>query len=114
VAAPKPYFVLHLDTSANNLVVGSRDEASAREVDITDVSMVSGEWPGDSFAADAVVRYRGTPHIADVTLGLRDERQARARFVSERGPIASPGQAIVFYKGDEVVGGGTISAVIRG
>jgi tRNA-specific 2-thiouridylase len=114
VAAPKPYFVLHLDTSANNLVVGSRDEATARNVEISDVSVVSGEWASEPFATDAVVRYRGTPHIAETTLGDREERTAQARFVSERGPIASPGQAIVFYRGDEVLGGGTISAVTRG
>jgi hypothetical protein len=36
-----------------------------------------------------------------------------AAFHGDAGPIASPGQAIVFYRGDEVLGGGTISAVRR-
>jgi hypothetical protein len=36
-----------------------------------------------------------------------------ARFHGDAGPIASPGQAIVFYRDDEVLGGGTISAVRR-
>jgi tRNA U34 2-thiouridine synthase MnmA/TrmU len=34
-------------------------------------------------------------------------------FEPGQGPIASPGQAIVFYDGDEVLGGGTISQVGR-
>jgi tRNA-specific 2-thiouridylase len=113
IAAKKPYFVLHLDTSANQLVVGSREEASAREVAIEDVSVMSGNWNAGTFAADAVVRYRGTPNIADVTLSDREGRTGHARFTEPRGPIASPGQAIVFYRGDEVIGGGTIARVTR-
>ena len=113
IAAKKPYFVLHLDTSKNHLVVGSRDEATARDVEVTDVSMISGEWSVDSFESDSVVRYRGTPHAASVSLGDHTERVAQVRFTSERGPIASPGQAVVFYRGDEVLGGGTISNVTR-
>jgi tRNA-specific 2-thiouridylase len=113
VAAKKPYFVLHLDTSANQLVVGSREEASARSVAIEDVSVMSGDWHAEPFLTDAVVRYRGVPNIAEVTLADREERTARATFTGERGPIASPGQAIVFYRGDEVLGGGTIASVTR-
>ncbi|MEJ7838973.1 MAG: tRNA 2-thiouridine(34) synthase MnmA [Thermomicrobiales bacterium] len=114
IAAKKPYFVLHLDTSANNLVVGSRDQASARRVALDDVSMISGEWLTTGLECTSVVRYRGTPHAASVSLGDRDRRTAGVHFVSEKGPIASPGQAVVFYQGEEVLGGGTISAVERG
>jgi tRNA-specific 2-thiouridylase len=113
IAAKKPYFVLHLDTSDNRLVVGSREEASARQIEIADVSMISGSWPEDAFMTDAVVRYRGVANIAEVSVLDAGSRTARARFTGERGPIASPGQAVVFYRGDEVLGGGTIANVTR-
>ena len=41
------------------------------------------------------------------------ERSVRVEFPEGQGPIASPGQAIVFYLGDEVLGGGTIDDVAR-
>jgi tRNA-specific 2-thiouridylase len=111
VAAAKPYFVLRLDTSANQLVVGDRERAQATAVSASEVSFTSGEWPDEPFRCAAVVRYRGAPVDAVVTPG--PERSVRVEFAAEQSPIASPGQAIVFYLGDEVLGGGTIDEVVR-
>jgi tRNA-uridine 2-sulfurtransferase len=113
VAAPKPYFVLHLDTDANQLVVGDRDEAEARTLEVEGVAMTSGAWASNPVDADVVVRYRGVPHTAQVHLGDADARTASIVMTGEHGPIASPGQAVVFYRGDEVLGGGTIRRVER-
>jgi tRNA-specific 2-thiouridylase len=113
IAAPKPFFVLHLDTSANQLVVGDRARAQAASVVASDVSITSGAWPSGPFRCAAVVRYRGAPAAAVVTPGPEAERTMTIAFEPGQGPIASPGQAIVFYDGDEVLGGGTISQVER-
>ncbi len=113
IAAPKPYFVLQLKTQENQLVVGSREQAQATGVDIHTVSLTSGDWPETPFEVDAVVRYRGAPSRAKVTPGPAGSGEMSARFHGDAGPIASPGQAIVFYCDDEVLGGGTISAVRR-
>ena len=113
VAARKPYFVLHLDTETNRLVVGDRREAEARALDVDNVSLTSGQWPAAPFDVAAVVRYRGVPHVAHVQLGDPAARTASVTFPGEQGPVASPGQAVVFYRGDEVIGGGTIRRVER-
>lgn len=113
IAATKPYFVLQLDTSDNKLVVGDRAEAQAVTISADEVSFTSGEWPDVPFLSDIAVRYRGEPAPATVTPVSLDARTVSVEFAPESGPIASPGQAIVFYRGDEVLGGGTISRVER-
>jgi tRNA-specific 2-thiouridylase len=49
---------------------------------------------------------------ATVTFGTDAARSATIEFDADR-PIAAPGQAVVFYDGDEVLGGGTIATVQR-
>lgn len=44
IAAKKPYFVLHLDTGANRLIVGDREDAEAVSIDADTVSLISGDW----------------------------------------------------------------------
>ncbi len=112
IAAGKPLFVLGLDQAANQLMVGSRADASARSVRAEAVSLTDGSWPAEPFAIDAVVRYRGQPVPATISLDAAAEGSASIDFEGD-GPIASPGQAVVFYRGDEVLGGGTISSVVR-
>ncbi len=113
IAAPKPYFVLRLDTGRNQLVVGSREEAEVSSLAVEAVSLTAGRWPSEPFPAEVAVRYRGAPSAASVELGPEAERTARITFTGERGPVASPGQAVVLYRGDEVLGGGTIRDVAR-
>jgi tRNA-specific 2-thiouridylase len=113
LASTKPYFVLQLDTSANRLVVGEREQARATSIMATDVSFTAGTWPTDVITCDVAVRYRGAPARVTVTVMSEADRTATITFAPEGGPIASPGQAIVFYDGNEVLGGGTIEKVMR-
>jgi tRNA-specific 2-thiouridylase len=110
IAAGEPLFVIRLEPDRNRLVVGSREEATARDIVVERVSITSGHWPEGPFAAEAMVRYRGALAAAMIEPGALGSASARVRFSAE-GPIASPGQALVLYRGDEVLGGGTISGV---
>jgi tRNA-specific 2-thiouridylase len=56
------------------------------------------------------IRYRQMPLPA--TLALAPDGRAEIRFLRE-GPAVTPGQACVFYRGDEVLGGGFIERALE-
>ena len=112
IAGGEPLYVIRLEPAENRVVVGSRAEAAARKIALEQVSLTSGVWPEAPFAAEAMVRYRGALSPATVEPGPSASGTARVLFANE-GPIASPGQALVLYRNDEVLGGGTIRDVLR-
>ena len=110
IAGPQPLYVLRLEPVANRLVVGPRAEAAARRLRAEAVALIRGGWLNAPLAVEAVVRYRGAPTPATVEFCPEGSGEASVTFAGE-GPVASPGQAIVFYRGDEVLGGGSIREV---
>ena len=110
IAAGEPLYVVRLEPAANRVVVGPRAAAAARALRADDVALVDGGWPAAPFAAEATVRYRGAPHPATVTLGSAGSGTATVVFDGP-GPVASPGQAVVFSRGEEILGGGPIREV---
>jgi tRNA-specific 2-thiouridylase len=112
IATGEPLYVIRLEPERNRLVVGLRQDAAAREIAIERVSLTSGIWPDAPFTAEAMVRYRGALATGIVEPGPAGSARARVCFDGD-GPIASPGQALVLYRGDEILGGGTIGEVIR-
>jgi tRNA-specific 2-thiouridylase len=104
-------YVLEVDAKANRVVVGPGELLARRGLVADRVSWVAGGPPGDEpFEAAVRLRYRGEDAPAVVVpLG---EGGARVEFrVPQRG--VAPGQSAVFYRGDEVLGGGRIREAIR-
>jgi tRNA-specific 2-thiouridylase len=102
---PVPCFVVALDAAENTLIVGPEQALLRSCLEAEQVTFVSGEWPGAPLRVEAKVRYR-TP-AAPATLLPRDSGHVRLEFESPQRAI-TPGQAVVFYQGEEVLGGGTI------
>jgi tRNA-specific 2-thiouridylase len=110
IAAAEPYFVVRLDVDANRLVVGTRAELGVVSAEAHSVTFTSDNWPAEPFECAALVRYRGTPYAATVE-PLAGGR-VRVRFADSPQAVA-PGQAVVFYDGDVVLGGGTLASTRR-
>jgi tRNA-specific 2-thiouridylase len=99
--------VLAKDGARNALIVGYKHELGTRELLTEPTSWLSGHVPIKEFDADVKIRYSARKAQARVT-PLADGR-ARVAF-SEAMRDITPGQAAVFYRNGEVLGGGLIAA----
>lgn len=108
IALGEPRFVTRIDADAGRVVVGGRADLLADGCLLEDVSWVAGTPP----AVDRVeikVRYRSA--AVPASLEATDDGWT-VRFAEPQEAVA-PGQAGVIYRGDEVLGGGTIVMATR-
>lgn len=109
IATTDPRYVIELRPRENQVVVGSRDDASGIGLACSRLSWV-GRPPGDPFQIGVKIRYRTPERPGRVR--LLENGTADVQFDEPVWGIA-PGQLAVFYDGDRVVGGGTIDDVRR-
>jgi tRNA-uridine 2-sulfurtransferase len=102
------FLVSRLDLERNQLVIGPKSEMGFSDLVASQVDFVAGTTPAEPFECDVMVRYRGERYPARIEPG---EDAARVHFTGDMPSAVAPGQAVVFYRGDEVLGGGTIQAV---
>jgi len=105
VAAAEPLYVLAIEPADNALVVGTAAELGRDECLVEKMHYVSGERPTAPFHATAQIRYRARP--AAVTVTPLPYNRAHVHFASPQRDI-TPGQFLVLYDGDVVLGGGVI------
>ena len=105
VSRELPLYVVRVEPEAGRVVVGDAEELSSAEFNAAGVNWISFEEPSEPVRADVRVRYRHAESPATIT-PLPGGR-ARVRF-DEPQRAVTPGQATVFYRGGEVVGGGWI------
>ena len=105
IAQPRPLYVLNIDAEQNRVVVGGEDELLASEFTAGGVNWIAYENPLGPVRAEVRVRYRHNAVPATITPLAGN--QARVKFDEPQRAI-TPGQATVFYRNDEVVGGGWI------
>lgn len=104
--ASKAYYVVRIDTRRNRLVVGFKDDLVAKRCRVTDINWIA-DVPEGPMAADTRIRYRHRPVPSMLSpVGPAD---AVVRFDQPQAAV-TPGQGAVFYRGDEVIGGGWIAA----
>jgi len=105
IAAEEPLYVIRLDLEANAVIAGPAHELGRRSLLASDTRYVNGEPPHDPVRVQAKIRYKA--NLADATWTPLDNNRASVEFDAQIRDI-TPGQAVVAYQGDTVLGGGII------
>ena len=105
IAAKAPYYVVGKNLDTNEVVLGSNDDLFSCELTATDVNFISIDKLAEPMRVKAKVRYKQKE--TDATISPLPDANVSVVFDEPQRAIAS-GQAVVFYDGDIVVGGGTI------
>ena len=105
LAAERPLYVLSIDPAQNRIVVGDENELQASTFTAAGVNWIAHEKPETPIQADVRIRYRHQQ--APATIAPAENDRVVVRFDEPQRAI-TPGQATIFYRGDEVVGGGWI------
>ena len=106
IAHEKPLYVVQIERAKNQIIVGEADELDSLEFIAKGVNWVAFDAPSEPVRADVKVRYRHDPAAA--TIYAMPGAAARIIFDQPQRAI-TPGQATIFYHGDEVIGGGWIT-----
>jgi tRNA-specific 2-thiouridylase len=104
IAHPHPLYVLQVDAGSRQVIVGGKDELFSEGLFARNMNWIISQ-PTAPLVATCKIRYRHQP-VPCWVMPLADNR-AEVRFPG-REKAVTPGQAVVFYDGDEVLGGGWI------
>ncbi|MED4037938.1 tRNA 2-thiouridine(34) synthase MnmA [Niallia taxi] len=108
-----PWFVIGKDLARNVLYVGQgfhHEMLYSDSIIADNVSWVSTDETSKTFECTAKFRYRQPDN--KVTVEILDGSKVKVTF-HEPIRAVTPGQAVVFYQGEECLGGGTIDKVFR-
>ena len=105
IAAPRPLYVIKVDVGRDTIVAGPGEALYGTSLEATRLNWIVVERPPASLRVRARIRYKHVEAPARIEAAGID--RVRVEFEKPQRAIA-PGQSVVFYDGDVVVGGGTI------
>lgn len=105
LSAQKPYYVISLDCRKNRVVVGFEEELYSKILVAKEVNFLSLDRLKEPLKVKAKIRYRQPAQEA--VISLAGQNTVRVVFKKPQ-RAAAPGQAVVFFQRDVVVGGGFI------
>jgi tRNA-specific 2-thiouridylase len=100
----EPYFVVRIEPQSRQVVIGRHEELARCELTAERCNWLS-DPPAGEFRCTAKIRYNSPPAAA--TAELLSDARLRVTFDEPRHGVA-PGQAVVLYDGERVLGGGWI------
>ncbi len=106
ISAPNRLYVIGKDMEKNSVVLGEKDELTYSTATVDDINLISCDSLGGGMHVSVKTRYNMKPVEAYITHS--GESKIKIEFYNPQFGD-TPGQAAVFYDGDIVVGGGTIT-----
>jgi tRNA-specific 2-thiouridylase len=100
-----PLYVVGIDAATATVTVGPREALEQTTLTASRVNWISGETPPGAIHAHARIRYRHREAAATIT--PQGDARVTVTFDDPQSAI-TPGQAVVFYDGEYVLGGGWI------
>ena len=109
VSSTKPLYVIELKKDTNEVVVGIKEDTFSNKLIATKLNWISGNYPALEFTCNAKIR--STQQPTEVVVKQIDKNYIEVYFQDMQNSV-SPGQSIVLYHDDIVLGGGIIDKVI--
>jgi len=106
LSAGKPLYVIKIEPENNRIVLGPEEELYSQKVIAKKVNWISGRTPREPLTVRAKIRYKSKE--AEAILFPCDD-SVDICFTQPQKAV-TPGQAVVFYNIDEVLGGGIIES----
>lgn len=110
VALGKPAYVVDLDKKRNAVIIGENSDVFGEGLYADAVNWIAFPELTEPIQLEAMIRYNARP--AKATVYPAKDGQIKVIFEDMQRAI-TPGQSVVFYQGDYVVGGGTIMKAIK-
>jgi len=107
ISSAEPLYVLAVVPEENAVIVGPATALDRHECHLDSVHFIAGQPPSERFQTQVEIRYRARPIPATVETAV-GSRAAVHFHQAQRG--VAPGQYLVMYEGEVVLGGGTISS----
>ena len=101
----RPMFVMKIEPESNTIILGEKGMEFSKSLTAEDVNFISGIFPNAPIRVEAKIRYKARP--AGAVLEPMENGMVRLVF-DESQRAVTPGQSVVFYDGDEVLGGGVV------
>lgn len=99
-----PLYVLGLDATKNRLIVGEKEQLTSEIINLEDISWIAGEPPRQTGNLSARIRN----HTKLVPVDFESHGNGLKIFFKIPQVAVTPGQSLVIYREEEVLGGGII------
>ncbi len=103
VALGEPHFVIAKDALRNEIILGSKEDLFGSEVLLEGINLIAVSAIKEPLAVDVKTRYRAK--AASALIQQISPESIELKFLQKE-KLPAPGQSVVFYQDDLVIGGG--------